>query len=355
MRRVLIYRLGGLGDAIIALPALQVIARAFPDADRILLTNSPTGTKQATAAAIFSGKLIHRYVTYPAGLRDWRKLLRLRNEIRRLRPDLLVYLTEARGLPKTIRDAGFFLTCGILKLIGLPLSTRAQSNLRVSENLFEPEAARLLRCIGSLGWVDLRSPASWDLGLSDAERTYGLDLLSRHGVCKPFLVASIGTKVDLKDWGDGNWTDLVSRIGAALSEIGMVFIGAADEVKRSQGLMRMLHGPSANLCGALTPRESAGLLQHAIGFIGHDSGPMHLAAAVGTPTVAIFSARSRPGIWFPCGDGHEIAYPQANCSGCGFNTCVQANRCIRSIGVEQVWARVTALLSRSNGALRMAT
>ena len=51
------------------------------------------------------------------------------------------------------------------------------------------------------------------------------------------------------------------------------------------------------------------MLHRAVLFLGHDSGPMHLAAAVGTPCVVVFSASNRPGAWYPCGDHHKVFYP----------------------------------------------
>jgi len=44
-------------------------------------------------------------------------------------------------------------------------------------------------------------------------------------------------------------------------------------------------------------------------FLGHDSGPMHLAALIEVPCVAIFSARAKPGVWFPFGSNNSIFYP----------------------------------------------
>ena len=56
-------------------------------------------------------------------------------------------------------------------------------------------------------------------------------------------------------------------------------------------------------------------------FLGHDSGPMHLAANVGTPCVAVFSARCHPGVWFPRGTGHQVIYHETECAGCMLFTC----------------------------------
>jgi ADP-heptose:LPS heptosyltransferase len=100
-----------------------------------------------------------------------------------------------------------------------------------------------------------------------------------------------------------------------------------------------------NLCGKLTPRESAAAFRRARLFIGHDSGPMHLAAAVQTPCVAIFAARNKPRVWFPYGSQHRVVYHQTECWGCGLETCiVERKRCLTSITVDEVVSEIAAVL-----------
>jgi len=99
MRRVLVYRLGSLGDMLVALPALHLVARAYPEAERRMLTNVPVSTKAAAAAAILEGSgLIQGYVRYSAGTRSVGELARLWWTIARWRPEVLVYLAGARGV-----------------------------------------------------------------------------------------------------------------------------------------------------------------------------------------------------------------------------------------------------------------
>jgi len=69
-------------------------------------------------------------------------------------------------------------------------------------------------------------------------------------------------------------------------------LGAADEQVRTELLLANWPGPKLNLCGQLSVRQSAAVLTHARVYLGHDSGPMHLAAAVGIPCVAVFSSRN---------------------------------------------------------------
>ena len=64
---------------------------------------------------------------------------------------------------------------------------------------------------------------------------------------------------------------------------------------------------------------------------------MHLAAAMGTPCVAVFSARNKPRTWFPYGNNHHVIYHKTECYGCGLEVCkLEAKKCITSITVEEV-------------------
>jgi heptosyltransferase III len=163
IKRVLIYRLGSLGDTLIALPALHLIARAYPQAERRMLTNFPVNVKAPPAAAILEDtNLVHGYFRYVVGMRSPRELLSLWWQLWRWRPEVLVYLGSARGMESARRDTKFFRLCGIKRLIGVPVTEDMQLNrLEDSTQALEPEGARLARNIIELGDAHLDDPASW--------------------------------------------------------------------------------------------------------------------------------------------------------------------------------------------------
>jgi len=98
VRRVLIYRLGSLGDTMVALPSLHVVERAFPNARRVMLTNLPVHAKAPMASAVLEGSgLVHGYIDYPVGTRNPAELARVWLKIRRFRPEAMVYLAPPRG------------------------------------------------------------------------------------------------------------------------------------------------------------------------------------------------------------------------------------------------------------------
>ena len=343
-KRVLIYRLGSLGDTVVALPALHVVRRAFPDADLTLLTNKPVATKAAPIEAILGEGFFAEVIDYPIGTRDVFKLLSVAREIRRGRYNVVVNLCEARTRLKTLRDRLFFRLSGVAHLRGFPTEdSDFEPVIDQRTGLFESETERLLRRVLTLGSADLNDPASWDLALSQEERTEGASSLPNGQT--PVVAFGVGTKMKAKDWGEENWRQLVQKLTVALPGWRLVIVGSADESQRAEGCCSFWKGPSANLCGALSPRESAALLEKAEVFVGHDSGPMHLASAVGTPCVAIFSARNLPGQWFPARSGHKIIYHKTECFGCGLEECiVERKKCILSISINEVHSAAVGLL-----------
>lgn len=344
---VLVYRLGSLGDTLVAMPALRLVARVFPDAKRWMLTNFSTSIKAAPMAQVLDGTgLIDGFIEYPLHVRNPVQLFALWRKIRRLRPRTLVYLASPRGRLRAWRDALFFRSCGIRQLIGVPL-TQDQQVCRFDNGQYEYEGARLARCIATLGDARLDDPASFDLALTVDDHAAAHVAFASLGDGRPLLAASVGAKDDVKDWGDANWAALLKALRTALPGWGLVMLGSADERARCDRLLRPWGIDAINLCGKLSVRASAAALAQSRLFIGHDSGPMHLAAAVGTPCVAIFSSRNLPGEWFPYGQGHQVLYTPMPCQGCKLSVCIERQKaCILSISVEAVSSAVLNLVAQ---------
>jgi ADP-heptose:LPS heptosyltransferase len=348
-KRVLIYRLGSLGDMLVALPALHLTARAFPDADRRMLTNIPINAKAASAASILEHTgLVQGYIRYVVGTRDLRDLFKLWWQLVLWRPHVLVYVGAARGIASAKRDHAFFRLCGIRRMIGVPLTEDMQVQHPASTGLRESEASRLARNLAELGEPHLDDPANWSLNLTPAEHARATAVLAPiEG--RPLIAASIGTKFQPNDWEPHNWQALLARLGALYPNHALVLTGTSSESAATEqiaaGWRETSANPALNLCGQLTPRETAAVFAHAAIFIGHDSGPMHLAASVQTPCVAIFSAMNPAGVWYPFGTRNRILYHRVDCAGCGLEVCtVEKKKCILSITVDEVLTEVASLL-----------
>lgn len=357
-RKILIYRLGSLGDTLVALPCLHLIARAFPHAERVLLTNIPAHGKAPAASAVLCDTgLVHGFLRYAVGTRNPVALLRLAGQIRRFAPERMIWLQAMRPTPAIRRDLFFFrVLCGVREIVAAPTegdlalglhsaSGIERRNFDARTGLFEPEACRLARSLASLGDARIDDPASWDLHLSAAEHARAAAELAPLGD-RPLIVCGPGTKMQAKDWGEDRWSALLARLSARFPVYGLVMVGAAGESALCASVGQHWRGAKENLCGQLTPRETAAVLAQAALFLGPDSGPMHLAAAVGTPCVIAFSARGLPGVWYPAGAAHRILYSKPECFGCYLETCTERDRqCLRAITVEAMEAAVVEQLT----------
>jgi ADP-heptose:LPS heptosyltransferase/glycosyltransferase involved in cell wall biosynthesis len=349
-KRVVVYRFGSLGDTLVVLPAFHLVRKAFPNAHITLLTNIPVHAKAAPMEAVLGGAGFYDDVLrYPVSMRNFDGLVRLRKSLKEGAYDCLVYLASPKGgLMTSIRDFLFFRSCGIRNVIGVPFSRSTLRSLPVpGTNLYTSRTSRALEALSVLGKIETGDPRSWDIRLTREEIAESDTLLGRHGITTKFLAVSAGTKMPAKDWEEHNWVALVRRLAAEYPDLPLVLLGVSEERERSDRLMQFWSGPKANLCGLTSPRVSAAVLRNAVVTVCHDSGPMHVAAAMGVPCVAIFSARAKPGEWFPRGNNHIVFYHKTPCWDCGLEECVEkAKVCILSITVDEVFAATVKQLAR---------
>ncbi len=348
VRRVLIYRLGSLGDTMVVLPSLHLLARLFPKAERRMLSNQPVHGKAPAASAILDNSgLITGYLAYPVGTRNPLTLAGIALRIRAYKPDLLVYLTKPRGEAVLARDRRFFSTaCGIPEIVGLPTGPLG-TNLPPAESggLWEHEAARLARSLAPLGQVDANDLRNWDLNLTADEKTEASRALAPLSP-RPLIACGPGTKMQAKDWGAHAWRALLDRLASACPDHGLLLVGAKDDHAVSDEVSPAWAGRVLNLCGVLKPRVTAAVLARAELFLGPDSGPMHFAAAAGVPCVIAFASRTEPGIWFPAGAGHRVVYHRQPCSNCDLELCItNEKRCLTSIAPDEMFEAVQRALA----------
>jgi ADP-heptose:LPS heptosyltransferase len=158
---------------------------------------------------------------------------------------------------------------------------------------------------------------------------------------RPYVVIHPGSIMETKRWDPGKFSEVATDLSSKGFTI-VVTAGpgeesvASDVVKRVQGTVILL---------GLSIPELAELIRGARLYIGNDSGPMHLAAAVGTPVVAIWgSSDSRR--WRPWGANHRVVQNPFECNPCPGYRCLVAKTplCIESVTVTQVQSAVNELL-----------
>ena len=341
MTRILVFRIGHLGDTLLSLPALRAIRAAHRDASLVLLTNRETSRATVTAwdvlepAGVFDDVL---FFPVPSRMSDFVTLAR---RVRRLKPSRLYYLPPLpRTRAQTLRDRVFFrVGCGIRDLVGLePTGPHPVRDAHGGLVRMAKESDRLV------DWVAPALPASaidrraTRLEPAAGDRLRADQLLREAGLSGSRLVAiGPGSKSQATQWPIDRYEEVGRRLLRIHPDLRLLVFGAPHERSLAGTLCRAWGASAVNLAGSVTLSQSAAMLERCLLYVGNDTGTMHLAASVGTPCVAIFSARDNPGRWEPVGDGHTVLRHEVPCAGCLLSTCVEHDQaCLKAVSVDDV-------------------
>jgi ADP-heptose:LPS heptosyltransferase len=345
---LIIFRIGSLGDTMVAVPSFKLIRQKYANYKIVLLTNTPVknSVKAASSYQILNGSgLVDDYIEYPHASNNFLKLITVANEIRNMKPSMLIYLMPPRSFRQRLRDFIFFLYAGITNFCGLWIDESLNKNVfNQSAGLYESEASRLLRAVG----FDSENICKdlFSINVSENEYLTAKKFVQEDNQKSDFISLSVGSKVDVKDWGEENWIVFINELAKVATGFKLLFIGSSDESLRCEKLLSFWPYGGVNLCGLLTPRLSAAALSMSKLFVGHDSGPMHLASSMGIPTVAIFASRAQKGVWFPFDNENNVLYTDISCSGCELEVCeIRAKQCINLIQPIDVLNKVKSILS----------
>ncbi len=143
-----------------------------------------------------------------------------------------------------------------------------------------------------------------------------------------------------KLWPVSGFVEVVDWLTARGCKV--VFVGGPAEVTRAEAIMARLARPAVSFAGLLSLGELFPLLERSSVFLGNDSGPMHMAAAVGTPVVAMFSYADDKE-WGPRSDHFVVLRGQDVCVPCIKKKCTDP-RCINRLEPEPVKAALASFL-----------
>jgi heptosyltransferase III len=343
-RRILVYRVGSLGDTVVSLPALWVLKQNFPQADFVLLCEQHMDEGRLPGRALFEGSgIFSAYVSYPFSRSPWRRLampfhwLRLLWQLRRGRFDAVAYLAPSIRTPGQVkRDRLFFRLAGIRLMLGA-CGFRPEKPGRKPP---PPEPREADQILARLIHDGLPRPeggrASFDLCLQPRETekvdAWVASLPSDGG--RAWLGLGLNSNQPANLWPEERFVEVVARLIRRWDVWPVVFGGKQD--RPSGNRLAEAWGRGYNACGELGVRADTLALRRCRLYLGIDSGTLHLAAGAGVPCVGIHSARNAPGKWEPYGNGHLVFRKPIDCKGCGLEHCVRDNECLLAIDADEV-------------------
>ena len=360
MPRALVYRPGSLGDTLVSLPAIAEIRRRYPDHRLTLLTEGQVaGSTRVSPWTILkeTGWFddVYFYSVRPATTAERLHNVALAMRLRRTGYHDIFSLAPPRTTKQLRVDSCIFR--GVVGASRYHAASRASWPVPadIDPALVEHEGLRLLRIVDPDASGDALS--SFRLAVPDAERVMSRGLLSDLGVGPDQLLVGVapGSGRSATTWPAERFAAVGSALLRQFRNIVLLAIGGSSERRLCDDLCATWGPRSHNLAGRLSVFGSASILSQCTTFIGNDSGPTHLAAMVGIPCVAIFSARNAPGQWEPLGRHHIVLEDRPECAGCMLDECVhEAKKCLTRIDTGRVVREAISLIE-SHGRPCLAT
>ncbi|HXK02293.1 MAG TPA: lipopolysaccharide heptosyltransferase II [Verrucomicrobiae bacterium] len=338
MSRVLVRATNWLGDAVMSLPAIRAIRGVFPHAHLAVAARPWVADLYARERAI------DRVIVYPAQ-KGWSARREFAARLRAERFDCAILLQNAFDAALVSWMAGIPERIGYNRDGRRLLLTRA---IPVPEPGDIPRHERFyyLELLRRAGMME-RLPASEEIRLDGAEeaRETGLKRLRDLGIPGPAVGISPGAAYgNAKRWPAERFAEAAGSLGMPC----LIFGSAAERAlcEEAAAALRRAGRDAWNLAGETTLRDFIDLAAACRVFLTNDSGAMHVASALGVPTVTIFGATDDTTTG-PTGPLARVVREHAECSPCLLRECPIDHRCMTRVSSERVSAAALALLEET--------
>jgi lipopolysaccharide heptosyltransferase II len=330
IRKILFIRIDRVGDLVLSTPAIRALKEGFPSSELTVLAGP------AAAPLLENNPRVDRVIVYDRAwsIRAKRALL---HELKRLRFDLAIDPYDDREM----ETAWIARATGAPQRIGYPCGGREVFLTRVLER---PAADQHVVETNLGALKPLGIPASGfrpEIFLSKSEvESAGRWLLREGGGARSFVAIHPGAHYETQRWPADYYAALADRLMQA-GEYGIILFGGPGD---EPILARMLSRTSAHIVQCVTEdiRQFAARLSQCRLLVCNNSGPLHVAVALGVPTVSFMGPTVRQR-WYPRDGRHVVLRLDAlACIGCNSGTCrIGTHDCMRGIRPERVLGAIS--------------
>ncbi len=340
IEKIIIRAVNWVGDAVMTLPAVTALGEIFPGSEIVVLA-------KPWVAAVYEGHpvvrevMIYRKEEGVSG--GFKGLAAAVRKLRARKFDMAVLFQNAFEAAFIARAAGIPLRLGYDRDGRAMLLTH-----RVSCDSFKPEWHQVeyyLNILRAAGWnAESRDPV---MAAPGKERGESLELLAERGINENNIIVALSPGAmygEAKRWPAERFAALgdmaAERWGARV-----LVMGSGKEISICKAVTSAMAASAVNLCGETSLNLAMAVIERCSMFVTNDSGLMHLAAALGVPTVAVFGSTD-PVATGPRGPHTCIVRHPVDCSPCFKTVCPRDFRCMKAIEPVDVWNAMESMKER---------
>ena len=333
VKKILVIRLDHIGDLLFSTPVFQAIKKAYPHAKLDVLVS------KKNKEIVKDNPFIDGIMTYDAPWfkRKSKRLIKLRE-----------YIGLAKTLSREKYDIGIDLR-GDLRHIALMLLAAVKYKVGYGitgggfllnrEAGYRPQAHEVEHNLHLLKAIAIKSAYKYkrsEFFISDKHKDFAESFCSRHGLGVEDFIVCIhpGAGYLSKRWLPKKWAQAIDRLSQEF-KAKIIIVGAKGEKVLLNNIKEVAGAGIIDAVGETSLGELAALLKRASLFIGTDSGPGHIASAVGVPSVILYSGTNDSKQWMPLSEKTVIIQKDIPCRGCERLKCAN-NICMDLITVDEV-------------------
>jgi lipopolysaccharide heptosyltransferase I len=335
-RHIALLKPSALGDIVHSLPVLAALRQRFPDAQITWIVNRAYEPLLHGHPFLDATLSFDRGIAKAGWLRAAKTYTGFLRELRRRRFDLVV---DLQGL---LRSGLMCLATGAPRRVGL--STAREGALWFYTDVVQVPDFQTIHAVDrywliadALGAGD--KPKSFVLPRSDEAEAWARDKLL--GCPRPWLMAAVGSRWVTKRWPPHHFAALLNQAQECFGGTA-VFVGSSDEKELASQTVELLAGPSRNLTGCTTLPQLTAVLSLADVMLANDTGPLHLAAALGRPVVAPYTC-TKTLLNGPYGAQTGAVESRIWCQGSYLKRCSRLE-CMTELTPDRLWPVLEGIL-----------
>jgi len=339
-KRILIVRTDRIGDVLLSTPVIKALRDNYPDA-YIAMMVSPyakdivDGNPYLDEVIIYDKDNKHR---------TWGMSIKFALNLKKKKFDLAIVLHPTNRVHLVTFLAGIRRRVGYDRKLGFLLTDRIKHIKQLGEKHELEYSLDLLRYLG----IEPKEKSLF-MPIRPESEKWREELFSQEGIkaTDKLLAIHPGASCPSKIWPSERFGEAADRLAKKYG-FKILLIAGPKDIRLAQNVVKNMHHPVINLAGKISLSQLAGALKRCQLFISNDSGPVHIASAVGIPVISIFGRNQKglsPTRWGPVGKKDKVLHKEVGCIECLAHNCTKEFACLKAIAVDDVVVAADEILA----------